>query len=224
MTNEYWEAMVAKKHQQSKINFTTTSASSAAFASSTHLKSPGTYHIINQNERDLFDWINMIVNVGWPVNCVESTFYRDFHRGKSKFSIKTVRVVILAMTIQVEEILAAEMREASMGSIVHDAWSKFGMHFFALFATYKTTREVVDEEGAVRLVTGPVISLLSVAPLHTPVRETVDSDGFLPTAEEAEVESKESTNFTAKAHFDHICDTLQLLRNQSSCMAYKPDS
>jgi hypothetical protein len=98
------------------------------------------------------------------------------------------------------------------------------MHFFALFATYKTTREVVDEEGAVRLVTGPVISLLSVAPLHTPVRETVDSDGFLPTAEEAEVESKESTNFTAKAHFDHICDTLQLLRNQSSCMAYKPDS
>ena len=113
------------------------------------------------------------------------------------------------MTIQVEEILAAEMKAASKGSIVHDAWSKFGVHFFALFATYKTTREVVDEEGAVRLVTGPVISLLSVAPLHTPVRENVDSDGFLSTAEEAEVESKESTKFTAHAHFDHICDILQ---------------
>jgi hypothetical protein len=201
MINEYWEAMVAKNHQ-STLTFTTTSASS------THQKSPCDYQIVSQNERDLFDWINMIVNVGWPVNCVEITLYRDFHRGKSKFSIKAIRSVILAMTIQVEERLAAEMREAGKGSIVHDAWSKFGVHFFALFATYKTTREVVDEEGAIRLVTGPVISLLSVAPLHTPVRETVDSDGCLPMAEEAEVESKESCTFTAQAHFDHICDIL----------------
>ena len=112
------------------------------------------------------------------------------------------------MTIQVEERLAAEIKEASKGSIVHDAWSKFSVHFFALFATYKTTREVVDEEGAIRLVTGPVISLLSVAPLHTYVRETVDSDGFSPTAEEAEVESKESATITVQAHFVHIFDIL----------------
>ena len=152
----------------------------------------------------------MIVNMGWPVNCVEIALYQDFHRGTSKFSIKAVKAVILATTIQVEECLAAEMREASKRSIVHNAWSKFGVHFFALFATYKTTREVVDEEGAVRLVTRPVISLLSVAPLHTPVRETVDSDGFLPTAEEAEVESKESATFTAQAHFVHIIESIQL--------------
>jgi hypothetical protein len=100
------------------------------------------------------------------------------------------------------------MREAGKGSIAHNAWSKFGVHFFALFATYLKTREVVDEEGAIRLVTGPVISLLSVAPLHTPVRETVDSDGCLPTAEEAEVESEESCTFTVQAYFDHICDIL----------------
>ena len=48
--------------------------------------------------------------------------------------------------------------------------------------------------------------LLSVAPLHTPVRETVDCNGFLPIAEEAEVE--ESTTFTAQAHYAHICDIL----------------
>jgi len=109
----------------------------------------------------------------------------------------------------VEEILAVEMREAGKGSIVHDAYSKFGVHFFDLFATYMTTREVVDEEGVVRSVTRPVISLLSVAPLHTPVRENADSGGFLPTAEEAEVESKEATKLTAHAQFDHICDILQ---------------
>jgi hypothetical protein len=84
MRNEYWEAMVAKTHQ-STLTFTMTSASS------THQKSPRDYQIVSQNKRDLFDWINMIVNVGWPVNCVESTLFRDFHRGKSKFSIKAIR-------------------------------------------------------------------------------------------------------------------------------------
>jgi hypothetical protein len=62
------------------------------------------------------------------------------------------------------------------------------------------------EDGIARTVIGPVVSLLSVAPLHTPVRETVDCDGFMPIAEEAEVE--ESTTFTAQAHFAHICDIL----------------
>ena len=83
------------------------------------------------------------------------------------------------MTIQVEVILAAEMKDASKGSIVHDVWSKFGLHFFALFATYKATRDVV-EDGIAKTVSGLVVSLLSVAPLHTPVREAVDCNGFLP--------------------------------------------
>ena len=65
------------------------------------------------------------------------------------------------------------MKDAGKGSIVHDAWSKFGSDFFALFATYKATRDIV-EDGIARTVIGPVVSLLSVAPLHTPVRETVD--------------------------------------------------
>jgi hypothetical protein len=52
-------------------------------------------------------------------------------------------------------------------------------------------------------VTEPVISLLSVAPLHTPVRKMVDSD-----AEEDEPEFEESTAFHAQAHADHITDVL----------------
>jgi hypothetical protein len=119
----------------------------------------------------LFDWVNIIVNVGWPINCVSKTIYQDFHRGRSKFSKNTVREVIIAMTIQVELILAAEMKDAGNGSIVHHAWSMFGSHFFALFATYKASRDIV-EAGIARTAIGPVVSLLSVAPLHTPVRES----------------------------------------------------
>ena len=200
MIGEYWEAQVSKQQQSTLKNYATASATT------TNQKSPDSYHIISQKEKDLFDWVNMIINVGWPINCVTQTIYRDFHRGQSKFSKDTVREVIIAMTIQVEVILAAEMKDAGKGSIVHNAWSKFGSHFFALFATYKAKRDVV-EDGIARTVIGPVVSLLSVAPLHTPVRETVDCHGFLPSAEEAEVE--ESTTFTAQAHFAHICDILR---------------
>ena len=97
--------------------------------------------------------------------------YRKRLKQNYKFSIKTMRAVIIAMTCNVEKILSAEMKEAGKGAIVHDAWSKFGSHFFALFATYKATRDVV-EDGIAKTVSGPVVSLLSVAPLHTPVRDS----------------------------------------------------
>jgi hypothetical protein len=174
MIGEYWEAQVSKKHQSTLNNYAVASAAAAT----TNQKSPASsYHIISQKEKDVFDWVNMIVNVGWPIICVTKTIYQDFHRGQSKFSVKTVREVIIAMTIQVEVILAAEMKDAGKGSIVNDAWSKFGSHFFALFAIYKATRDVA-EDGIAKTVSGPVVSLLSVAPLHTPVRETVDCNGF----------------------------------------------
>ena len=87
------------------------------------------------------------------------------------------------------------MKEAGKGAIVHDAWSKLGAHHFALFTTYIATHESVVN-GVTTAVAKPVISLLSVASLHTPVKECDNSDGFLPMSEEAEVE--ESIEFTAQ--------------------------
>jgi len=76
-----------------------------ASAATTNQKSPDSYHIISQKEKDLFDWVNMIVNIA--INCVSKTIYQDFNRGRSNFSKNTVREVIIAMTIQVEVIFAA---------------------------------------------------------------------------------------------------------------------
>jgi hypothetical protein len=109
------------------------------------------------------------------------------------------------MTCSVEKILAAKMRVAKKGSIVHDAWRKFGAHYFALFTTYMAACEIVVD-GVMTAVTRPVISLLSVAPLHTPVKEGNNSDGVLPTSDEAEIE--EVVGFTTNAHYDHITDLL----------------
>ena len=94
----------------------------------------------------MYDWIVMIVMENWPLSSVENVHYRKFAKGQSHFGIKTVRNVILAMTLSIEEKLKAEIAAAGNLSIVHDAWSKFGEHYFALFATYMATRtSIVDD-------------------------------------------------------------------------------
>jgi hypothetical protein len=119
----------------------------------------------------------MIVMENWGLCTVENELYRKRQKQTNSFSIKTVRALIIAMTCSVEKILAAEMRVAKKRSLVHDAWSKFGAHYFALFTTYTAMRQSVVD-GVMTAVTKPVISILSVAPLHTPVKEGDNSDGF----------------------------------------------
>ena len=199
--DEYWEAKsVMKQLQQSQLTIGT------AMSPPTLSSPPNIYNILQQREKDMHAWIHMIVMKGLPFSCVADEDFRAFAKSITRFGISTLRKVILAMTVIVEDVLADEMAAAFQGSIVHDAWSKFGEHFFALFATYKATRmSLVD--GVVVERTSPVISLLSVAPLHTPTREVIDSDGFMPTAEEAEME--EASEYTAQVHADHIQHILQ---------------
>ena len=111
------------------------------------------------------------------LSTVENELYQKRLKQTNSFSIKRVWAVMIAMTFSVEKILASKMRVAKKGSLVHDAWSKFGAHYFALFTTYMATcQSVVD--GVMTAVTKPVISLLSVAPLHTPVKEGDNSEDF----------------------------------------------
>ena len=77
----------------------------------------------------------------------------------NKFSIKIVRAVIIAMTRAVEVKLATEMKAAGKGSIVHEAWTKFGTHYFGLFSTYMVSRQYLVE-GSMVTICKPIISLL----------------------------------------------------------------
>ncbi len=87
------------------------------------------------------------------------------------------------MTCSVEDILAAKMKAAKRGSIVHDAWSKFGDHYFALFATYITQCETITG-GVMATNTKPIISLLSVSTLHTSVKEGEGEDDLEDDSED----------------------------------------
>ena len=85
--------------------------------------------------------------------------------------------MLLALTEHVESSLKAEVKAASRGSIIHDGWTKFGVHYFGLFSTYMANRlEIDDGGGGLKCQRKPVISLLSVSPLHALDKELENED------------------------------------------------
>jgi hypothetical protein len=169
MHDAYWESQVGLKKQALLGKYLHASVGASMPS--------GSCQLLSKKDHELFEWVEMIVMENWGLSTVENELYQKRLKQTNSFSIKRVRAVIIAMNCAVEKILAAEMRVAKKGSLVHDAWSKFGAHYFALFTTYMATRQSVVD-GVMTAVTKPVISLLSVAPLHTPVKEGGNSDGF----------------------------------------------
>jgi hypothetical protein len=131
MMDKYWETQANMKQQVFLTKFV---------SSATQVPMPD-YFIITQQDCNTFDLVDMIVMEDWPMTSIANPRYHRVIKQQSRFGINTVRAVILAMT----EILAAELKAAVKGSIVNDAWSKFGLHFFALFATYMATREITED-------------------------------------------------------------------------------
>lgn len=162
-------------------------------------------HIMHAKDHELFSFVEMIVMENWPLSSVENELYRRNMKHTHKFSMKTVREVILAMTLGVEKILATEMKEAGMGSIVHDGWTKRGTHYFALFATYKATRTIYSD-GVFNKVTGTVVSLLSVSPLHDKAHDEESQNSFDMDDDDV---VEEAAEFSARTHKVHIVDILQ---------------
>ena len=115
------------------------------------------------------------------------------------------------------------MKEARWGSILHDGWTKFGVHFLALFATYRARRErIVD--GAIVSKMETVISLLSVSPLielEGELEDDPDDDDEFANfvnddnevgcrqAKSSKKAAGEAVNFTADTHAGHIVDILE---------------
>ena len=77
----------------------------------------------------------------------------------------------------VENSSKAEMKADSRGSIVHDGWTKFSVHYVGLSSTYMANRLEIDDEGGVlKCQRKPVISLLSVSPLYALDKELENED------------------------------------------------
>jgi hypothetical protein len=116
----------------------------------------------------------MIVMENWSFSTVVNEWYRMKLKHTHSFVKTTVHEVLLAMTFLVEQKLAGEMKKARCGSIVHDRWAKFGIHYRALFAIYSAKQEEFCD-GVLASELKMVISLLSVSPLIELV-DNIDDD------------------------------------------------
>ena len=75
-------------------------------------------HIPNDEDADLLMWIELIVTKGIPLESVRDETMRKY-LGKKAYAFETVRDVLLATQFLVEKAIAAEMKEAGVGAIVH---------------------------------------------------------------------------------------------------------
>ena len=156
---------------------------------------------------------------GLPLGTVQNDLYRQKFKHKFKFGSNKVCEVLLVMMLLVEEKLSAETKEAKQGSIVHDGWTKFAVHFLALFATYRAKREQLVG-GVLESKVGTVMSLQSVSPLIE-LEELLEDDpdngdeftNFLIYDGTSKLKDKtksvgEAAEFTAEVHAGHIRDIL----------------
>ena len=111
----------------------------------------------------------------------------------------------------VQERISVEMKIADEGFILHDGWSKFGIHYVGLFASYCRKMSII-ENGVQSTKYFPETVLLSVAPLvNVPAEDDeegtkdddhTDEDNDL--SEEINLDPQETIRFTAEAHVSHF--------------------
>jgi len=136
-----------------------------------------------------------------------------------------LRRIIFNLVPLVEKAISVEMKEAEMGALMHDGWSKFGTHYVGLFAQYN--RKIKQQIGKTQQTTIiPTNVLLSMRPMSAAPEQgdgEEEFDDFSPALEElndedededdvdvVEVEEdNQATSFTAEIHANYFTEVLQ---------------
>lgn len=138
---------------------------------------------------EMIQWVKLVVLEDLPIRTVEKDSFRRFGKMQCKFSAKTFKSLLDELVKLVEGILKKEMVAAKHGAIIHDAWTKGGIHYVGLMTCFIKTsnlkrppggnekkRKMFHEEGAVN--SEVVYALLSVAPIGIYEEEEEDDQHF----------------------------------------------
>ena len=71
-----------------------------------------------------------------PISIVQDTIYRNFTGFKYKTRIGVLNNIIFKMTELVEKIIIVELKTTTCGAIMHDGWSRYGVHYLCYFTYY----------------------------------------------------------------------------------------
>jgi hypothetical protein len=144
---------------------------------------------VSEENKDVHGLMEWLVMANMPIESLRN----DFHRKSSIFkknwkSPDIMRKYISHTGRLVEEKIKKDLAEKF--ALLTDAWTRGGVHYLAIFASY------CDNEGAV------VCRLLSISPLYD-VPDVGEGTVHI-TDDPMETTMGEATRFNAKAHADHI--------------------
>ena len=122
----------------------------------------------------------MIILKNNPISILQDPIYRKFAGFKYKTSIGVVRNIIFKMMELIEEKNIAELKPTTCGTIMHDGWSRYGVHYLCYFACY-----IFDNHPKPRLI--------SLAPMTNKEAN-----------EKIETSMEDATNFNSETHKTHF--------------------
>lgn len=124
----------------------------------------------NPKDRCLFRVIKLICDHNIPITKVRDKSFMDLLGDIEPTSYETVVATMLELAIIIEEKIAREIK-GRKGSILHDGWSRYGVHYVALMACYMIDWGE-DEDG--NRIEKPEITLISCSTL--PYHDEADDE------------------------------------------------
>jgi hypothetical protein len=112
-------------------------------------------------EQAMHGWIVLIVMRGLALNAVEDKLFRKFFKfSNDPISIKALVRTIFQLVILVEKKISNELANTTCGAIMHDAWTRDGVHYVAMFGCYIKEKKNDDKPAS-------CCNLLAVSPMPT---------------------------------------------------------
>ena len=119
---------------------------------------------LSERENSVKSWVRLIILESCPFSIVTSTEYRRFNRFLTAVSVETVQITIIKMVELVEKRIQKAI-EKTIGAVLFDGWSKRGVHYVAMVASYVEDvpvkkRDIICTENVQRL------ALIALSPME----------------------------------------------------------
>ena len=165
----------------------------------------------SSEHHEIYDWIDLIISKLLPLSAVEDNHYRKFGKKTNNIGKKKLKQIICNIVELVEKKIQLEMEQAGQGSILHDGWSKFSVHYIGLFACYM---KAVNIQKGIKVMKEeePTLVLLSCAPMpeisDDPFDPNTSNDNDGNNINDNNDEGNDATKFNAEVHANYISNTL----------------
>jgi hypothetical protein len=136
-------------------------------------------------ERAMHGWIALVVMKGVPISSVEDKVFRSVVKFSDAISIKAIVRTIFQLVVLVEQKISKELARTPCGALMHDAWTRAGIHYVALFGCYIDEKKKHNPERR--------CTLLAVSPMPS----------------EDDNAAVETVHFRAKVHLKYFSSTLK---------------